>query len=276
MGSERRCESGLVIKVEGGIAFVTLDRPESLNALSFALLDSLADELGLLARDPAVRCVVLRGSGRSFCAGGDVREIAARRKETAEAASLGALLDAQSRLMLRHEESVRLLHRMPKPTVASVQGHAFGGGMCLALACDLRLVARDAKLQAGFKQRSLSGDFGIAYFLTQIIGAGRAREILLLDPVLDGEATVALGLATSVHDEHDLEEATNELARKLAAGPTIALGRMKDNIFAAQTLSMDEALRAEAMNQRISANTLDAAEAGAAFGEKRPPRFTGQ
>ena len=147
MGSERRCGNGLVVKLDDGIAFVTLNRPDSLNALTFALLDSLADELGHLARDPAVRCVVLRGSGRSFCAGGDVGEIAARRKETAEAPSLGALLDAQSRLMLRHEESVRLLHTMPKPTVASVQGNAFGGGLCLALACDLRVVARDAKLR---------------------------------------------------------------------------------------------------------------------------------
>jgi 2-(1,2-epoxy-1,2-dihydrophenyl)acetyl-CoA isomerase len=276
MGSERRCGSGLVVNVDDGIGFVTLSRPESLNALTFALLDSVADELGRLARDPAVRCVVLRGAGRSFCAGGDVSEIAARRKETAEAASLGALLDAQSRLMLRHEESVRLLHTMPKPTVASVQGHAFGGGLCLALACDLRVVARDAKLRAGFKQRSLSGDFGIAYFLTHTVGAGRAREILLLDPVLDGEAAFALGLATAVYDADGLEHATSELARELAAGPTIALGRMKDNIFAAQTLSMDDALRAEAMNQRISANTLDAAEAGAAFGDKRPPRFVGQ
>ena len=99
---------------------------------------------------------------------------------------------------------------------------------------------------------------------------------MLLDPVLNGEAAFALGLATAVYDEDGLEDATTELARELAAGPTIALGRMKDNIFAAQTLSMDEALRAEAMNQRISANTLDAAEAGTAFNEKRPPKFIGQ
>jgi 2-(1,2-epoxy-1,2-dihydrophenyl)acetyl-CoA isomerase len=268
--------SSLIVDVEDGVGFVTLNRPDSLNALSFALLDFLSEELTRIARDPAVRCVVLRGAGRSFCAGGDLREIAARRKETAEAASLGALLDAQSRLMLHHEESVRLLHTMPKPTIASLHGHAFGGGLCLALACDLRVVARSTKLQGGFKQRSLSGDFGIAYFLTHIVGAGKAREIMLLDPLIDGETALAMGLATAAFDDDHLVEATKQLAGELAHGPTIALGRMKDNIFAAQTLSMDDALRVEAMNQRISANTLDASEAGTAFSEKRPPRFTGQ
>lgn len=268
--------SPVLLDVTEGIAFVTLNRPESLNAMNAELMSHLRQLLAELAHDQAIRCVVLRGAGRAFCSGGDVRDIASRRQAAAEGASLGATLEEQSRSMLYHEDSIRLLHTMPKPTLAVVHGHAIGGGLSFALACDLRIVARNAKLRVGFRKRSLSGDFGIAYFLTHTVGAAKARELLLLDPMVDGSRAFELGLATAVAEDHELEAKALELAIELASGPTIAMGRMKDNVFAAETLSLDDALRLEAMNIRVSANTLDAAEAGSAFAERREPNFTGQ
>ncbi len=269
-------EAPLVVEVDGGVAWITLNRPDSLNAMSIELMDSLVERLGELAVDPAVRCVGLRGAGRAFCAGGDVADIARRREEAASTPSLGALLDDQYRMMLRHVESVRLLREMPKPTLAAVHGHALGGGLSLALACDLRIVAADAKLRVGFAARSLSGDFGISYLLTHTVGGAKARELMILDRPIDGTEAVAIGLATRECPAADLPVASAELARELAAGPTIAIGRMKENVGAAETMSLEELLRVESMNQRVSANTSDAAESGRAFAERRPPRFTGR
>jgi 2-(1,2-epoxy-1,2-dihydrophenyl)acetyl-CoA isomerase len=266
----------VLVEIDAGTAFITLNRPESLNALNVELMEMLRGSLEDVALNPNVRCVVLRGAGRAFSAGGDVGEIEQRRNAAGQGPSLGAVLDTHSRLMLHHEDSVRLLHTMPKPTLAAVHGHAIGGGLGLALSADIRIVSQTAKLRVGFRQRSLSGDFGMAYFLTHMVGAAKTRELMFLDPIIDGPLAVSIGLATSVHADDDLEAATRALATELATGPSIALGRMKDNILSAETLPLDDALRIEAMNQRVSANTLDATEAGTAFAERRAPRFTGR
>lgn len=268
-------ESPLLVEVEDQVAWVTMNRPASLNAMSIDLMDGLVDRLRELGADKAVRCVGLRGAGRAFSAGGDVGDIVRRRAEADSAASLGALLDDQYRLMLRHVESVRLLREMPKPTVAAVQGHAVGGGLSLALACDIRIVATDAALRVGFAARSLSGDFGISYLLTHTVGSARARELMLLDQPIDGSEALAMGLATRACPPAELADAAAELAQRLAGGPTIAMGRMKENLTAAETMSLEGLLRVESMNQRVSANTSDAAESGRAFAERRPPRFSG-
>lgn len=268
---------GPVVAVEstGGVTWVTLNRPSSLNAMSIELMDDLVSTLDELAQDPAVRCVGLRGSGRAFCAGGDVADIARRREQAARAPSLGALLDSQYRMMLRHVRATQLLHEMPKPTVAAVHGHAVGGGLALALACDFRVVTETAKLRVGFAARSLSGDFGISYLLVHTVGAAKARELLMLDPVITGVQAERIGLASRVCADDSLSETAAELVENLAAGPTVAFGRMKDNVLAAEAQRLEEVLRVESMNARISANTADAAEAGASFAERRSPRFTG-
>lgn len=273
---QRQATAPVLVDMADGVALVTLNRPHVLNAMNIELMECLRNELAALSEDRAVRCVLVRGAGRAFCAGGDLAEIKERRAAASLTPSPGTVLDEQSRLMSRHEDSVRLLHTMPKPTVAVVGGHAVGGGLALALAADVRLVSRTAKLRIGFRQRSLSGDFGIAYFLTHIVGAAKARELMLFDPLIDGEQALAIGLATAVYEHDRLAEEAFAVAADLARGPTIAFGRMKDNILAAETLSLDDALRIEGMNQRVSANTLDAAEAGDAFAERREPRFTGE
>ena len=274
-GVDAATEPTIVELEQDGIAWITLNRPAVLNAMSQQLMDELLDALTRAAHNPSVRCVAIRGAGRAFCAGGDVADIRSRQEQAEKAESLGALIEQQSRTMLRHQESVTLLRTMPKPTVAVVHGHAVGGGLCLALAADIRLASTDAQLRVGFAQRSLSGDFGISYLLTHAVGAARARELLLLDPVVTGEEAKTLGLVTSVHPPDELAAAAEGTARLLANGPTIAFGRMKDNLAASETRSLGEVMWVEAMNQRVSANTADAKEAGAAFAERRAPTFTG-
>jgi 2-(1,2-epoxy-1,2-dihydrophenyl)acetyl-CoA isomerase len=268
-------DAPLVVDVVDGLAWVTLNRPDSLNSMNIELMDGLLEVFDRLARDPNVRCLGLRGAGRAFCAGGDVSLITKRREEAGAAPSLGALIETQYRVMLRHMQAARLLREMPKPTLAAVHGHAVGGGLCLALACDVRVVAESAKLRVGFAARALSGDFGIAYLLVHAVGSAKARELMLLDPVIDGMEARRIGLATEVCTEPELAERAAELGRRLAEGPTIAFGRMKDNLLAAETMHLEEVLRIETMNQRVSGNTADGAEAGRAFAERRSPRFTG-
>lgn len=265
----------LLVTVEDGMAWITLNRPSSLNAMNVEMMDGLLLVLDRLAADSRVRCVGLRGAGRAFCAGGDVNEILKRQKAAGDASSTGALIEQQYRTMIGHVRSTRLLHEMPKPTIAAVHGHAVGGGLSLALACDIRVVAETARLRVGFAARSLSGDFGISHLLTHVVGGAKARELMLLDPVVDGVEAARIGLATRVCSDDQLADVAGQVGAQLASGPTIAFGRMKDNLLAAETMSLEEFLRVESMNQRVSASTADAVESGRAFFEGRPPKFTG-
>jgi 2-(1,2-epoxy-1,2-dihydrophenyl)acetyl-CoA isomerase len=269
-------ESPVLIDTRDHVANVTLNRPEVLNAMNVPLMDELRRALIEAARDSTVRCVVLRGEGKSFCAGGDVAEIRERQRAAGTAGAAGHALEAQTRSVVHHSESVQLLMEMPKPTIAVIQGHAVGGGLCLALAADIRLIAQSARLRIGYAARGLSGDFGISYLMTRALGATKARELMILDPTIDCAEAQRLGLATECCADEDLAHRGAELADALANGPTIAFGRMKDNLNAAERQSLAEILRLEAVNQRISANTEDAKEAGRAFLEKRAPRFKGQ
>ena len=265
----------VLVEVSDGLAWVTLNRPHALNALNLEVMDRLVDVFGRLGRDRTVRCVGLRGAGRAFCAGGDVGLIKQRRDEAAASGPPGAVMDSQHRTLLHHVEASKLLREMPKPTVAAIHGHAVGGGLSLALACDVRVVTEDSKLRTGFAARSLSGDYGISYLLIHTVGSAKARELLLLDPEIDGVEAQRIGLATEVCPASELAERSGALARRLADGPTIALGRMKDNLLVAETSTFERVLQLESLNQRISGNTADAAEAGRAFLERRAPRFTG-
>lgn len=262
--------------VDAGIAVVTLNRPDSLNAMSADLMETLRECLLAASEDSDVRCVVLRGAGTSFCAGGDINEIAERQAQTTESSSPGATTERYHRTLIRHSESVTLLRTMPKPTIAAVHGWAVGGGMSLALAADFRLVARGARMRAGFASNSLSGDFGISSLLLRAVGTLRARELLMLDPVIDSSMAEMLGLATLVCEDDEMEAELKRFAGSLASAPTIALGRMKDNLNLAETHTLTEVIAAESANQRVTANTSDAHEAARARATRREARFTGQ
>jgi 2-(1,2-epoxy-1,2-dihydrophenyl)acetyl-CoA isomerase len=247
-------EAPVVLEVEDGVAWVTLNRPQSLNAMNAGLMDGLVDALAPPAADPGVRCVVVRGAGRSFCSGGDVGMMDERRRQAAEAPSLGALLDLQHRELERRSQAVTLLHTMPKPTLAVLHGHVVGGGLGIALAADLRIAAEGTRMRVQFSRVGLSGDYGITYFLTHSLGGAKARELLLLDRPVETDEAMRLGLLTAVYPADELASAATALARQLADGPTIAYGRMKDNLRFAATQSLEDVLRLEAMNQRFSAN----------------------
>jgi 2-(1,2-epoxy-1,2-dihydrophenyl)acetyl-CoA isomerase len=261
-------EQHLIEATSDGVATLTLNRPERLNALSTPILEGLLEALPRLARDAAVGAIVLTGAGRAFCAGGDV-------KRMAEGSIEPSMEEAVTRLRGRMEVS-RLLHEIPKPTIAMVNGPAAGAGMSLALACDLRIAGQSARFVTAFANVGFSGDFGGSYFLSKIVGTGKARELYYTAEPLDAAQGLALGVANRVVPDADLTETTMALARKLARGPRIALGLMKRNFNAAESASLAELLDLEARGQIETGRTDDHKEAARAFVEKRAPAFKGR
>lgn len=268
----------LLEKRPDGVALVTLNRPETLNAMGGTLMADLAEALTDCEADPSIRCLALTGAGRGFCSGGDIGMFQERLESGSSgfvgpAAALprrvAALRDLQRRSSLR-------LHRMPKPTVALVNGPAAGAGMSLALACDLRLLSERAVLVPGFGRLAFSGDFGGSWFLTKLLGFGRARELYYLGEPVDASRALALGIANRVYPADEFESAGLEFCARLAAGSPLALARMKENLLRAEGATLEEALDQEALNMYLSALTDDHREGVQAFVEKRPPRFTGK
>jgi 2-(1,2-epoxy-1,2-dihydrophenyl)acetyl-CoA isomerase len=176
----------------------------------------------------------------------------------------------------RGMEVSRILHQMPKPVVAQIDGAAAGAGLSMALACDLRVAGASAKITTAFAKVGLSGDFGGTYFLTHLIGAAKARELYLTSPVLTAEQAQALGIVSRVVPDAEVESATRELALSLAQGPTVTLGYIKTNINNAETLSLEACFDGEALHHSRCAETADHKEAAAAFVEKRAPVFQGR
>jgi 2-(1,2-epoxy-1,2-dihydrophenyl)acetyl-CoA isomerase len=261
-------EPHLIETVADGVATLTLNRPDRLNALSAEAMDGLLEALPRLAGDPAVGVVVLTGAGKGFCAGGDVKRMAGDPDERSQP-------DAVPKLRRRMEVS-RLLHEIPKVTIAMVNGPAAGAGLAMALACDLRFAGQSARFVTAFAKVGFSGDFAGSYFLSKLIGTGRARELYFTADPLDAAQALALGVANRVYPDDKLAEATMDFARKLARGPRIALALMKRNFNAAESGTLAELLDLEAQGQVESGRTEDHKEAARAFVEKRAPVFVGR
>jgi 2-(1,2-epoxy-1,2-dihydrophenyl)acetyl-CoA isomerase len=260
----------LLVAIEDGVAVLTLNRPERLNALTRTMLSGLREHLAAMAEDPAIGCVVLTGAGRAFCSGGDVRVQAA-------AAGRSELSPEQRADQLRASmEASRLLHDMPKPTIAMLNGVAAGAGMSIALACDLRIAGESARMTTAFAKVGLSGDYGGTYFLTQLVGPSRARELYLTAEVLDSSRLLSLGLVTRVVADADLTAETLAQARRFANGPRVAHRYIKRNLKVAEEGTLSDALDAEAYGMLRTRETADHAEAARAFVEKRAPVFTGR
>jgi 2-(1,2-epoxy-1,2-dihydrophenyl)acetyl-CoA isomerase len=254
-----------------GVATITLNRPDRLNALGADGWAALGEACLRAATDDAVRCVLVTGTGRGFCAGGDVKDMAAGRGN----ATL-ALNDSVDRLRHWHNETSFLLHTMPKPTIAAINGYAMGAGLSIALSCDLRLMADTAQLGTAFIGVALSGDFGGSWFMTRLIGAGRARELYFLGERVDAARAQELGLVSRVVAADELPAAARELAERLASGPTKTLGLMKQNLVLAESSDLQTLLDREALHQRITGESEDHQEAASAFVEKRRPKFVGR
>jgi 2-(1,2-epoxy-1,2-dihydrophenyl)acetyl-CoA isomerase len=256
--------------IENGVAVLTLNRPERLNALSGEMLAGLLGALPRLADDESVGVVVIAGAGRGFCAGGDV-------KAMAEGTEMpGTTLEERAQGLRSAMEVSRWLHEMPKPTIAMVRGPAAGAGMSLAMACDLRVAGDGARFATAFARVGYSGDFGGSYFLTRLVGTAKARELYYTAEVLDAAQALALGLVNRVVPDAMLEEETMALAARIARGPRVALRYMKRNMNAAETGTLKDVLDLEAWHHTRTGMTDDHREAARAFVEKREPVFRGQ
>jgi 2-(1,2-epoxy-1,2-dihydrophenyl)acetyl-CoA isomerase len=263
--------SELLYRLENRVAVLALNRPERLNALTKDMMQALLARLSACAVDDAVGCVVLTGAGGAFCAGGDVRVQA---KVAAEGSP--ETPELRTDLLRTSMEASRLLHEMPKPTIAMLNGVAAGAGLSLALACDLRIAGRNARMTTAFAKVGLSGDYGGTWFLTRLVGTARARELYFLSDVLDASRIEALGLANRVVADEELAAETMALAQRLANGPGIALRYMKRNLNVAVYSDLAAGLDSEAYGMLRSRASEDHKEAAQAFVEKRPPMFRGR
>lgn len=263
-----------------GVALITLNRPDSLNAMSDDLVLQLGEYLEECERDRAVRCVALTGAGRGFCAGGDVRGMQSRNEHSGEGGGEGrnpiTVLDRLTAGLRRsHEATTLRLHTMAKPTVALVNGVAVGAGLSLCLGADIRIASDRARFGTAFRNVGLSGDFGGTYLLPRLVGMGRAREMYLTAEIIDAAKALETGLVNRVVPHEELIARGLEFCAKLASGPTAAFGRMKENLNLGETETLDALLHQEALLMRISGLSEDSREAVRAFLEKREPQFKG-
>ena len=253
----------LLHEVNDGVATITLNRPDVLNALNTTMRRELLTALKAAARDDATRALVFTGAGRGFCAGADLRggegERAFRRVLTSE-----------------YNPLIEAIRTLPKPVVASVNGVAAGAGVSLALAADLVVASEEARFVPAFGRIALVPDSGLARTLVRTLGRHRALEILLGERQLSVEDAEAAGLVAAVVPAERLADATRELAARLAKGPTRAIGLTKRLVNAAEEETVAEALAHEAALQELAGRTADHAEGVAAFAEKREPRFEGR
>ena len=270
----------LLASLDEGVLTLTMNRLDARNAMSGAMTVALAEQLTSAELNPEVKCVVLTGAGKGFCAGGDVKAMAAggdalpradgRRSPAAEfARGVQTLRDSQ-------RGTSYVLHTMPKPTIAMVNGHAVGAGLSLALACDLRVASEQAKLGTVFRNVGFSGDFGGSYFLPRLVGMERARQLYFTGEILSAEEAFKIGMVSRVVPQDKLEEETLALAAQLASGPTLAYARMKENLNRSASSDLLTLLDQEAMNMRLSGTTKDHREAAKAFVQKRTPTFSGE
>jgi 2-(1,2-epoxy-1,2-dihydrophenyl)acetyl-CoA isomerase len=256
------------VERSGAIARVILRGETEMNPISAPMSLQLPGRLRELAHDGAVRCVVLTGAGeRAFSAGADVRALAGTERPALEP-SIDALQSNQ--------EAAWLLHTMPKPTLAALNGVAAGMGLALACACDFRVAVEHASLTTAFARIGYSGDYGSAYFLTHILGTARARELMMLCERIDAAEALRIGLVNRVFPRAEFPAGVQELAQRLAEGPPIALRYMKRNLNLALYLHLRDSLDLEAEAQVRSGRSEDFQAAARAFLRKQKPVFEGR
>ena len=254
-------------EVREGVGYITLNRPERLNALTFEVYRELTEAFEALRTEEAVRAVVITGTGRAFSSGGDVREI------------IGALQGRDMAGLLEFTRMTCLLVRniraLRKPVIASLNGTTAGAGACIALASDLRIASTEARIAFLFVRVGLSGaDMGAAHLLPRLVGLGRATELLYTGDFITAEEAARIGLYNRVVPASELEAETRALAERLARGPSFALGLTKEMLEREMDVSLDTALEWEAQAQAICMQHPDYREAYEAFMEKREPKFS--
>ncbi|TDE44206.1 enoyl-CoA hydratase [Nonomuraea mesophila] len=253
--------------VADAVATITLDRPDAMNSLTTETKQALLDALRRAADDPAVRAVLLTGSGRAFCAGQDLRE---------HAANLEADRGLADTVRAHYNPIVELITTMAKPVVAAVNGVAAGAGASIAFACDLRVASEKAKFALAFAGIGLAPDSGASWTLQRLVGQGRAAELMLLGAPVDAARALELGLVTRVVPADDVLKTARELAGSLAQGPTVAYAATKRALAYAATHALPDALALEAELQDACAASQDHRNATRAFVAKERPTFEGR
>ncbi|MFK7897690.1 MAG: enoyl-CoA hydratase [Myxococcota bacterium] len=258
----------ILCEVRDRVATLTFNRPEAKNALTMDMKEALYILVRDLEEDPSVGCFLITGAGTAFSAGGDTKRMQREGKPP-------VMEDRQRQLRWEHELP-RMLHQSSKPSVAALPGAAAGAACSIALSCDLRVASERAFIITSFAKLGLSGDYGGTWFLTQLVGPAKAREIYFTADRVDAATCLDLGIFNRVVPEGDLQEEAFALAAKIAAGPPIAMRWMKANLNRALEADLDTCLRYEADRMVRGALTDDYTEAVAAFAEKRTPAFKGR
>lgn len=262
----------LITDRRDGVLYLTMNRPEKLNALSEAMVGALTEELTAASADAEIGAVVLTGAGRGFCSGGDIGAMRAHNEDDAPRPTV----EQRAARLRRSEEAALLLHEMPKVTIAAVNGPAAGAGLALALACDLRIASEQARFGTAFAQMGFAGDFGGTHTLSHLVGSAKARELYFLAGVIDAEEALRLGIVNRAVPAADFIEEVHALARRIASGPRVAYAYMKSNLNLALHSDFRAILDREALTQTLSGGTEDHREAVKAFLEKRAPKFQGR
>ena len=263
----------LLASIEDCVLTLTLNRPEARNAMSREMCNALAEQLAAAELNTDVRCVVLTGSGKGFCAGGDVKAMGS---PSADGKPL-TIDQSINRQRINQRATSGRLYKMPKPTLAALPGAAAGAGLALALACDLRIMSSSAIMTTAFARVGFSGDYGGTLFLSQLVGDAKARELYFLSERVSAKEALGMGLTNWVAEPEELSSKTREIAVRLASGPTVAYQYMKENFARAQASGdVDDCLDLEATHHVHCVKTEDHKNSVKAFVEKREPVFHGR
>ena len=259
----------LIHEVKDHVATLTLNRPERLNALGGTLREDLHDAITRSAADSEVRVIIITGSGKGFCSGGDVKAMSEAKEGKRERPLMEKIAPGRDRTLLAMREA-------PQPIIAAVNGAAAGAGMNLALGCDIRLASTAAKFSQAFVKRGLHPDWGGTYFLPRIVGMAKACELIFTGAVIDAAEALRLGIVSQVVAPEELLPAAHALARAIAAGPPIAIRLAKRGLYRNAESDLRTALEYETFAQNTCFETEDATEGIKAFVDKRAPQFRGR
>jgi 2-(1,2-epoxy-1,2-dihydrophenyl)acetyl-CoA isomerase len=264
-------ESPVLYQRDGSIVTLTLNRPETLNAMNEAMIAELERLLLGLESDATVRAVILTGAGRGFSSGGDQK-----RDRATEGQEVFHEGDTGGDLIERLNRCILLLQRLPQPVIGCINGVAAGAGCNMALATDVRIASEAARFGEVFTRIGLIPDAGGTYFLPRLVGTGKAMELMLLAEIIDAQEALRLGLVNWVVPAAQLQTETQKLAERLANGPTLAYSLVKKGLYQSLSMSLAEVLQMEARHQAVAARSQDRLEGVAAFREKRQPHFIGR
>lgn len=255
----------ILVEIENGVATLTLNRPAAYNAISQEMTAELSVALAALRDDPNVRTIILKGAGKAFSAGGDVKEMLSSTECSSQ----------YLELIKKFNEMAELLLTMPKPVIAAVQGIAVGAGCSFALAADICIAGKSARFGMAFSGVGLSPDAGATFTLPRAVGLAKAKELVFRHNIIDAATALEIGLVNTVVEDSELNEVAEKLAYELAEGPTLAYALSKKMINNSFSVTLKEALECEAVNQALLASSHDFLEGRTAFAEKRPPNFNG-